>query len=87
MNGESDVWRCALMMSSPFVLRLAPLSEGRVEADGTLLCAYHAWRFNGRGACTSIPQALNSQQELLARSNERACATAYPTRVEQVCSA
>lgn len=25
--------------------RLAPLSEGRVEADGTLLCAYHAWRF------------------------------------------
>jgi nitrite reductase/ring-hydroxylating ferredoxin subunit len=33
--------------------RLAPLSEGRVEADGTLLCAYHAWRFDGGGACTA----------------------------------
>mgnify|MGYP003322143092 CR=1 FL=1 len=33
--------------------RLAPLSEGRVESDGTLLCAYHAWRFDGDGKCTS----------------------------------
>lgn len=23
--------------------RLAPLSEGRIEPDGTLLCTYHAW--------------------------------------------
>jgi hypothetical protein len=23
------------------------LSEGRKEADGTLACAYHGWRFNG----------------------------------------
>ena len=23
--------------------RAAPLSEGRIEDDGTLLCAYHAW--------------------------------------------
>lgn len=37
--------------------RLAPLSEGRIEKDGTLLCAYHAWRFDGSGNCTSIPQA------------------------------
>ena len=38
--------------------RLAPLSEGRIESDGTLLCAYHAWRFNGEGNCVSIPQSL-----------------------------
>uniref|UniRef100_A0A7S3JTP5 Rieske domain-containing protein n=1 Tax=Aureoumbra lagunensis TaxID=44058 RepID=A0A7S3JTP5_9STRA len=37
--------------------RLAPLSEGRVENDGTLLCAYHAWRFNADGTCVSMPQA------------------------------
>ena len=37
--------------------RLAPLSEGRVEADGTLMCAYHAWRFDTEGHCTDIPKA------------------------------
>ncbi len=65
--------------------RLAPLSEGRVESDGTLLCAYHAWRFDGSGACTRIPQAKDEQQETQARNNPRACATAFPTKVEQVC--
>jgi phenylpropionate dioxygenase-like ring-hydroxylating dioxygenase large terminal subunit len=64
--------------------RQAPLSEGRVEADGTLMCAYHAWRFDGRGSCTAIPQALNKQQEAAAARHPRACATAFPTRVEQV---
>lgn len=36
--------------------RLAPLSEGRVEADGQLLCAYHGWRFDSTGKCTDLPQ-------------------------------
>ena len=27
--------------------RRVALSEGRVEADGTLSCAYHGWRFDG----------------------------------------
>jgi nitrite reductase/ring-hydroxylating ferredoxin subunit len=36
--------------------RLAPLSEGRVEPDGTLMCAYHAWKFDASGACVKIPQ-------------------------------
>jgi nitrite reductase/ring-hydroxylating ferredoxin subunit len=36
--------------------RLAPLSEGRIESDGTLQCSYHGWRFNSEGKCTEIPQ-------------------------------
>lgn len=35
--------------------RQAPLSEGRVEAEGNLLCSYHAWRFDGQGDCVSLP--------------------------------
>lgn len=27
--------------------RKVALSEGRVEDDGTLACAYHGWRFDG----------------------------------------
>jgi phenylpropionate dioxygenase-like ring-hydroxylating dioxygenase large terminal subunit len=27
--------------------RKVALSEGRKEADGTLACAYHGWRFDG----------------------------------------
>ncbi|KAJ9520049.1 hypothetical protein QJQ45_029981 [Haematococcus lacustris] len=59
--------------------RLAPLSEGRVEKDGSLLCAYHAWRFDGSGACKAIPQARDKEQEALATRAPRACAKAYPT--------
>jgi phenylpropionate dioxygenase-like ring-hydroxylating dioxygenase large terminal subunit len=37
--------------------RLAPLSEGRVDAvSGCLECPYHGWQFNTQGACTKIPQ-------------------------------
>ncbi len=36
-------------------------AEGRIESDGTLLCSYHGWRFNGEGKCTSIPQARTIQ--------------------------
>jgi pheophorbide a oxygenase len=34
--------------------RLAPLSEGRVEAGAGregLMCSYHGWSFDARGAC------------------------------------
>ncbi|CAE7939270.1 PAO, partial [Symbiodinium sp. KB8] len=37
--------------------RAVPLSEGRIEKDGTLMCSYHGWRFNGEGKVTAIPQA------------------------------
>jgi nitrite reductase/ring-hydroxylating ferredoxin subunit len=47
----SGKWRC---FEDFCPHRLAPLSEGRVEPDGTLLCAYHAWRFDSEGNCVSI---------------------------------
>ncbi|KXZ42581.1 hypothetical protein GPECTOR_132g593 [Gonium pectorale] len=63
--------------------RLAPLSEGRVEKDGTLLCAYHGWRFDSAGKCTSLPQMESKEAEHKACSNPRSCATSYPTREAQ----
>ncbi len=63
--------------------RLAPLSEGRVEADGTLLCAYHAWRFNGEGDCVSIPQSKDPKTETQNCQNPKACTIAYPTQEAQ----
>jgi phenylpropionate dioxygenase-like ring-hydroxylating dioxygenase large terminal subunit len=63
--------------------RLAPLSEGRIEADGTLLCAYHGWRFDAQGACTKIPQSQTPELEAQHRSNPKACAIAYPTQEAQ----
>ena len=63
--------------------RLAPLSEGRVEADGTLLCAYHAWRFDGEGKCTRIPQSKDAATEANNCARDRACAKAYPTQAAQ----
>jgi len=41
-------WR-AFVDSCPH--RAAPLSEGRVEDSGELLCAYHAWRFDSSVSC------------------------------------
>jgi len=61
--------------------RLAPLSEGRVEEDGTLLCSYHGWRFDGDSNCTTIPQAEKEKEASLC-SSPRACATSYPTMTE-----
>eukprot|EP01023_Acetabularia_acetabulum_P003938 TRINITY_DN1163_c0_g1_i8.p1 TRINITY_DN1163_c0_g1~~TRINITY_DN1163_c0_g1_i8.p1 ORF type:complete len:549 (+),score=58.87 TRINITY_DN1163_c0_g1_i8:937-2583(+) len=59
--------------------RLVPLSEGRLETDGTLQCAYHAWRFNSKGECVKIPQAEPEQEKKLC-SNERARAKVFPTQ-------
>ena len=63
--------------------RLAPLSEGRVEPDGTLMCAYHAWRFDAEGHCLDIPQSLDLETAKNHRANPRACAIAYPTQLQQ----
>ncbi|CAM9329150.1 unnamed protein product, partial [Ectocarpus sp. 12 AP-2014] len=60
--------------------RAAPLSEGRVEKDGSLLCAYHAWRFDADGKCLSIPQSDRGGKD---ETNPRACAKLYPTQVAQ----
>jgi phenylpropionate dioxygenase-like ring-hydroxylating dioxygenase large terminal subunit len=63
--------------------RLVPLSEGRVETDGTLLCAYHGWRFDGDGNCTKIPQSQTPEIEAQHRANPKSCAIAYPTQEAQ----
>jgi phenylpropionate dioxygenase-like ring-hydroxylating dioxygenase large terminal subunit len=63
--------------------RLAPLSEGRVEDDGTLLCAYHAWRFDADGKCADMPQASSREEEERVKSNPRSCAFARPTMEAQ----
>jgi len=39
-----------LLISAP-PHRLAPLSEGRVNAAGLLDCPYHGWAFAGSGTC------------------------------------
>ncbi|GLC51286.1 hypothetical protein PLESTB_000486100 [Pleodorina starrii] len=62
--------------------RLVPLSEGRIEADGSLSCAYHGWRFDGSGAARSIPQSTDAAAEATACRNRRSCATAFPVRIE-----
>ena len=62
--------------------RLAPLSEGRIEPDGTLLCTYHAWRFNAKGECTSIPHA-KKETEARLKAIPKACAIQHPVQEAQ----
>ena len=56
--------------------RLAPLSEGRIDDNGNLMCSYHGWEFDTDGECRRIPQADNS--ELIAEKSHNFCATVYP---------
>ena len=57
--------------------------EGRIERTGELLCAYHAWRFDGEGKCTSIPQSRTKEKEAALKANANACVRSYPTQVAQ----
>ena len=57
--------------------RLAPLSEGRIDESGNLMCSYHGWEFDTDGECKRIPQADNSQ--LVTKNRENFCATVYPS--------
>lgn len=60
--------------------RLAPLSEGRINAEGLLECPYHGWAFSGAGACEVIPQ---QPAGVPANLSSRACVRAFPTEVRQ----
>jgi nitrite reductase/ring-hydroxylating ferredoxin subunit len=52
--------------------RRAPLSLGRVTADGRLQCGYHGWTYDGlSGACTGIPN-LSAQEPVPAHYAARA---------------
>jgi len=61
--------------------RLVPLSEGRVESDGSLLCSYHGWRFNGDGGCIAIPQTDEHQSEAQIANNPKANCNSFPVKV------
>jgi len=61
--------------------RAAPLSEGRVEADGHLHCAYHGWAFDTAGACTRCPQAESQAALTTILASPRSAVRAYPTLV------
>ncbi len=76
----SNKWSC---FADVCPHRLAPLSQGRIESDGTLLCAYHAWRFDGQGNCLSIPQSKDQQTEAKHCLNPKSSAVAYPTQERQ----
>lgn len=71
--------------------RKVPLSQGRVEDDGTLLCSYHAWRYNGTGACVAVPSIKTATSNDCNNNNNNALArilasplsscTSFPTQV------
>ena len=65
---NADRWHC---FEDFCPHRLAPLSEGRIESDGTLLCAYHAWRFDNKGNCVSIPQSPDKETEARNCTNKK----------------
>lgn len=74
---NADTWR---VFADECPHRLAPLSEGRVNAAGQLECPYHGWAFSGEGKCEVIPQL---PADSTANESSRACAQALPTAVRQ----
>jgi phenylpropionate dioxygenase-like ring-hydroxylating dioxygenase large terminal subunit len=60
--------------------RNVPLSLGTVEADGTLACGYHGWRFGAGGACAHIPSLPAGPEGASGRAHPARCATAFAAR-------
>jgi nitrite reductase/ring-hydroxylating ferredoxin subunit len=78
-RSTSGEWR-AFVDECPH--RKVPLSEGRVEDDGSLLCSYHAWRFDGQGALVDIPQLDKEEEEFhRIQANSKSSCNAFPTQV------
>lgn len=78
----NDEWRC---FENACPHRGAPLSEGKPLPDGRLQCSYHGWKFDGQGACSSIPQASSKEKEHAICNNSKSCARSYPARTVQGC--
>jgi phenylpropionate dioxygenase-like ring-hydroxylating dioxygenase large terminal subunit len=76
-EASSQQWRC---FQDQCPHRLAPLSEGRINAQGQLECPYHGWAFSGEGDCEHIPQQVAGAQ---AETAQRACAKALPVALHQ----
>ena len=60
--------------------RKVPLSEGRVEDDGSLTCSYHAWRFNGEGETIHIPQIPETELEII-KANPKSHCNSFPVQI------
>lgn len=61
--------------------RKVPLSEGRVEVDGSLLCSYHGWRFDGEGSCVAVPQIANESELERVLNNPKTSCNSFPTKI------
>ena len=57
-----------------------PLSEGRVEDDGSLLCSYHAWRFNGEGETIDVPQIPRTELGKI-KANPKSNCNSFPVKI------
>jgi nitrite reductase/ring-hydroxylating ferredoxin subunit len=77
-DASNGTWR-AFVDECPH--RKVPLSEGRVEDDGTLLCSYHAWRFAGDGKCVAVPQISSPDALIRIKRDPKTNCNAYPTQV------
>ncbi len=60
--------------------RKVPLSEGRIEDDGSLLCSYHGWRFDGEGGTIDVPQ-IGPDELGKIKSNPKSNCSSFPVRV------
>ena len=60
----------------------APLSEGRVEEDGSILCSCHGWRYNGKGDPTAVPRAGSTSELQRMIDNRKPSCNAFPTKVK-----
>lgn len=55
--------------------RGSDLAQGKCEPDGTVGCAFHAWRFDATGKCTKIPSNKDPVGEIPAAAR----VDSYPT--------
>lgn len=82
------IWRDGnqkwIVMDNACPHKLAQLSLGTINEDGTLMCRHHGWCFNGEGKCTKIPMlTTGSEAEETACHSLRSHVTTYPTQAAQ----
>jgi len=71
-------WRCSAGICPH---RLAPLARGRVNQDGSLMCRFHGWCFNGDGTCVKVPMAEgDAEAEKLLVGTASTKLASYPTK-------
>lgn len=76
----------SIFLTIQFLLRdglsRAPLSEGRVEEDGSLLCSYHGWRWEGDGNLAAVPHTDSKSELQRIIDNPKSSCNAFPTKVK-----